>query len=364
MNESDSPGRQDRVVAVIRSRIEDGLLLPGQRLPAVRELAAELALDKGTVVRAIRRLVAMGLVRFEGGGQRPRAVVGGAAHAARSGEVVVVADASTLGPIDECRRVAIVAGLLAALHAVGRPLTTIPSSWLNPQCRQPAVLVVLEPLTPAQVQVVAAWQVDGTAVISGDELPELPGVDLVVHDHAAGGAALVQALHQAGKRRLLPIWGEHTQARWAGARRQGIEEAAGKLGVSLLPALALPSAGSQSQQEFEHEVRTLAGLAIGQFAGPDRADGVLAVSDGLVPVIAAVADRVGRQVHADLAITGYDGYWRSDPYQLFRPTPPLATVDKGNRTLGAEMARLALARLAGDRSPVQRVVLPPSVIAC
>jgi len=357
-------GNQDRVITAITDLIATGQLRPGQRLPTVRDIANRLTLDLGTVIRAYRRLVTMGVVHLEGDGVRPRAVVSDPGHnLVRNGEIVVVANSGVLEHIDNWRRVAILAGLLEALHAEGRPLTTIPASWVNPHCRQPAILIILEALTLDQIQLVKKWQSDGTMIISGDELPELPGADLVMHDHAAGGAALVQALFHAGKRILLPIWGlgEH-EPHWLLARRHGIENAARERGMRLLPSISYPHSSDQSRSGFEREVLVMAGLTIAPLAGTERVDGVLAVTDGLVPVIAAVCDRIGRHVHDDLAITGYDGYWRTDVYQQFRSAVPLATVDKNNRRLGAEMARLAILRLEKDHRPAQRIILPPIVI--
>ena len=54
----------------IRSQIETmvvhGTLLPGERLPTVRQLAADLGIANGTVARAYRDLEAAGLVATEG----------------------------------------------------------------------------------------------------------------------------------------------------------------------------------------------------------------------------------------------------------------------------------------------------------
>lgn len=363
----DHHGRQAEVIAAIKAQIHEGTLLPGERLPAIRDLAESHGLDKGTVVRAIKRLVAMGVVRMEGDGSRPRPVVSGRLPVGgiAGGEVLTVADASGhLEQIDPHRRLAIVAGLMATLHAAHLPMTTIPAAWLNRGNRRPAVIVLLEPLDSEQRALVAAWQAEGTAVICGDGSQPLPGADLVLHDHAAGAAALVRILHEEGRRRLLPMYGGGTdELPWQIARRQGIETEAARLGLVLLEPIRWTGRSSDLDQAgFEQEVRTLAGLAIAQLAGVERADGVLALSDGFIPALATVCDRLGRPVHDEVAITGYDGYWRNEPFQTFRAQPPLATIDKDNRTLGAEMAKLAVARLGGDRREPQRLVLPPRLI--
>ena len=57
----------DLAVAVIRDRILNGEIGPGQRLPAERELAAQLGVNRTTVREALRSLEQMGLVDIRHG---------------------------------------------------------------------------------------------------------------------------------------------------------------------------------------------------------------------------------------------------------------------------------------------------------
>lgn len=50
----------------IAQQVEDGVLVPGTRLPAVRRLAGDLGLAPNTVARAYRELEAAGVVRTAG----------------------------------------------------------------------------------------------------------------------------------------------------------------------------------------------------------------------------------------------------------------------------------------------------------
>ena len=50
----------------LAARIERGTLLPGERLPPVRELAAELDLATNTVAKAYRALEAAGFLETRG----------------------------------------------------------------------------------------------------------------------------------------------------------------------------------------------------------------------------------------------------------------------------------------------------------
>ncbi len=61
-------GLTDWLVNALRSAIDDGRLGPGVRLPATRALAADLAVSRGVVVEAYRRLTDEGLVGGRRGG--------------------------------------------------------------------------------------------------------------------------------------------------------------------------------------------------------------------------------------------------------------------------------------------------------
>lgn len=56
----------EQIRAQLETMIVHGTLSPGERLPTVRQLAADLGLANGTVARAFRDLEAAGLVRTEG----------------------------------------------------------------------------------------------------------------------------------------------------------------------------------------------------------------------------------------------------------------------------------------------------------
>ncbi|WP_414473993.1 PLP-dependent aminotransferase family protein [Microvirga sp. M2] len=74
--------RTGEVMAAIRSKVSGRALVPGDRLPSIRTLAAAMGVSPSTVVEAYDRLVAEGLIRaragsgfyVSGGGQPPRAL--------------------------------------------------------------------------------------------------------------------------------------------------------------------------------------------------------------------------------------------------------------------------------------------------
>ena len=54
-----------QLIAQIQQRIVSGALLPGERLPSVRDLAAEAGVNPNTMQRALAQLETEGLVRTE-----------------------------------------------------------------------------------------------------------------------------------------------------------------------------------------------------------------------------------------------------------------------------------------------------------
>ena len=60
-------GSTDQVVAYVRAEIERGALRPGDRLPAERDLAAQIGVSRPSVRAGLRALAALGVVRARHG---------------------------------------------------------------------------------------------------------------------------------------------------------------------------------------------------------------------------------------------------------------------------------------------------------
>ena len=67
IDRSDSTLVFEQVAAEIRRAILDGEARPGERLPPAKDLAAELAVNTNTVLRALRLLRDEGLLEFRRG---------------------------------------------------------------------------------------------------------------------------------------------------------------------------------------------------------------------------------------------------------------------------------------------------------
>ena len=66
-NHRDNRPIYSQIVDSFRERIAAGILQPGDKLPSVRELAAELAINPNTIQRAYRELEAAGWVSSQPG---------------------------------------------------------------------------------------------------------------------------------------------------------------------------------------------------------------------------------------------------------------------------------------------------------
>src|SRR5487761_2404216 len=67
LDRSDQTALHEQVAAEIRRAISDGEAAPGERLPPAKDLAAELAVNTNTVLRALRLLRDEGLLEFRRG---------------------------------------------------------------------------------------------------------------------------------------------------------------------------------------------------------------------------------------------------------------------------------------------------------
>jgi GntR family transcriptional regulator len=67
IDRSDPTPLHDQAAAQIRRAIADGEAKPGQRLPPARDLAAVMAVNTNTVLRALRALREEGLLEFRRG---------------------------------------------------------------------------------------------------------------------------------------------------------------------------------------------------------------------------------------------------------------------------------------------------------
>lgn len=128
----------DQIVAGLRSAIARGEARPGDRLPTVRQLAADLGIHMNTVARAYRAVEALGLlstVRGRGtvvtaATERPDRAA--APRQVATGITAALADARLSG-LDRAATEALVASALDALWPPGTPGAAPHASQHSPE---------------------------------------------------------------------------------------------------------------------------------------------------------------------------------------------------------------------------------------
>ena len=158
-------------------------------------------------------------------------------------------------------------------------------------------------------------------------------------DNAAGAAQATQHLIGLGRRKIASISGP-ADMQAALDRQQGWRD-------------ALTAAGLDASLSASGDF-TMAGgaLAIRDLLERDPAiDAVFAASDLMASGAISVLRRAGKRIPEDVAVVGFD-----DSPAALTGEIALTTVHQPSRLMGAEMARMLLARLRGERLERSRVM--------
>ncbi len=201
----------------------------------------------------------------------------------------------------------------------------------------------------------------------------LQGVDSVVSDHEAGAYALTQWLIKQGRRRILRFWqlhmrGPQEKELWLLQRDRGYERAMKDAGLEPLPALEVYDPGyhnfGNTKENFEFRARIMAGYLIEHLLGNEPVDAIIAPSDGMIGHLSAALRVHGRKVNDDVLLAGYDNMWDDLEVREWEPLGPVATVDKRNLEIGANLLDLLAERIEGKlfAKGERRVVMPELVV--
>jgi len=368
-----------QAIRTLKRWIDEGVLEEGLPLPAERTLAERLDLPRATVGRALRVLEREGVLRNAGGRTR---IVAEDRPARRSALVwrsaVVFAPSLDASPLHRQSGWSdwITQGIVAELRTRGHSLLTIDPERAGPEEGEallrdrPLGLIVPEvfhrlAVDPApQLDLLARLQRNGVPVVVYGGDPRLAPFDRVTSDHAQGAYELTRWLLAQGRRRPLLIVEAPTDVYWQPLRLAGYERAMREAGLTpRLPrvAPAFPVERHGTAAYFDRVARFAAGHLIEELQRPDPADAILALSDGRVFPLARACRLLGKRVHEDVAIVGYDNYYLDSWEREFVEALPLATVDKRNFEMGRAMVELLFERIEGRlpaRVPWTRVIAP------
>ncbi len=371
-----------RAESNIRRWIQVGELRQGEALPSENVLAQRLQVARGTVRAALKRLQDEGFIDCTQGRIRRVAEKDGLKldHGLMRRTVLLLAPSLDRDPRHPQSGWPewLTQGAMHALRALGLHVLTLNPADLTAEEIEP--LLMQSPFGVVVPEVFRRLQADPAAGLpvlkrmreaglpsvayGGD--PRLEPFDRVTSDHALGSYRLTQHLLEQGRRRPMMLIEKPGTSYWLQARIAGYERAMREAGLNPLPPLVMPAFPAEREPDgefFESVSRYVAGYLLEVMAGNKPIDAILSMSDGKTYPITRACQLLGRRVHDDVAVVGYDNYWADSWERQFIDAKPLATVDKKNFEMGQEMIRLLVARAEGKLpdAPQTRVVEPKLV---
>ncbi|WP_239100069.1 LacI family DNA-binding transcriptional regulator [Phycicoccus sp. CSK15P-2] len=204
--------------------------------------------------------------------------------------------------------------------------------------------LVLMPSSRSQ-EYLAAELRTGTPAVFVDRPPRGVEADSVVVDNAYGARLAAEHLLDQGHRRIAGIF-HLPQIHTAAERMRGFTSALTDAGLEPDPHLMVT--GVATVEATAAAVRELLDLA-------DPPTAIFAARNNLaVGAVRAIAER---GLSREVALVGFDDFPMSDLVD-----PPLTVIRQDVPRIGRTVADLVFQRIEGDRSPVQHVVLNPSLL--
>jgi DNA-binding LacI/PurR family transcriptional regulator len=371
-----------RALRQVRQWLDQGQLGLGDPVPSELVLAKQLGIGRSAVRWAMRNLEDEGLIGIEGKGRvvrRGNLNQPSAASSLMANAVVILGAAAHPGVYQVSTGWDCYVGISAeqAIRAAGQHVIMVSPQALDEGGMQRLVVErprgVLAMLDAGGNQAlnatVEALHRAGVPVVgylaSQRSLP-VAGIDVVVADHAAGGAALVRFLAARGCRRILRLWSypaHRPVPDWLADREAGAMAALAEVGGKCLPPCfaPCPQGLDGSDEGFEISVTLMTG-ALAKQLRTLTPDAVMVTNDGVASQAIAALQILGLDPEA-IPVVGYDGIWRDLPFRTAESLAPAASVDRDCLGVGAAMATMLQARLGpGRRAPPHRQVITPRLI--
>jgi len=383
---SNSP--RTRAARSLKQWIIDGRLQAGERLPAETRLASKLNVSRSTIRLALSDLEKEGVVSAD---KRRRMVLDRIKpeRTFLSDAVALITDAPEHFERTKMHGTwhsnFIHTGAVDAIRSAGYDVLNIHPSRIAGDLiqrlilQQPRGVIIMREVlqTPSGQHLPEALQEGNVPfVIYGGIGPArgnriVSAYDTVASDHEFGAQELGRWLIKQGRRRILRLWNLRVanaseKPEWTCQRDTGYEKAMREAGLPSLPALEIynPIQSSETLEEFQLQVRLMAGYLIDYLHGPEPIDSIMALSDSIVPTITAALKLHNRVPNKDILIVGYDNMWEDITARKWESVKPVATVDKRNLEIGYELMQLLQQRIEGSLPPEgqHRVIKPELII--
>jgi LacI family transcriptional regulator, galactose operon repressor len=181
----------------------------------------------------------------------------------------------------------------------------------------------------------------GTPVVFVDRPPGDLDADTVLIDNAGGTALAARHLAEHGHREIAFL-GDAPEIHTAAERLRGFQEGCAQAGVPFSPDLVLM--GPHTDESVAQALRSSLRRATALVTGNNRIT---------IHALRALAGQPQRP-----ALVGFDDFELADLLD-----PPISVVTHDTWTLGRSAAELLFARLDGDSTPPQRMVVPTRLLA-
>jgi len=186
----------------------------------------------------------------------------------------------------------------------------------------------------------------GRPIVFVDRPGNFEGADSVTVDNRAGATVATRHLAAHGHRRIAFL-GDLSSIWTAAERHLGYIEGLAVEGIRLDPALVRQNIHSMDAAE----------AATLELLDQDTAPSAFFTGQNLI-TIGAIRALQSRGVHQRIALIGFDDFLLADLL-----TPRVSVVAQDPTRLGQKAAELLFARLDGDYSPAQHIVVPTQLIA-
>ncbi len=383
LQQSLATANQKRIVSELERIVNDPALCPDGYLPPQRRLAEQLHISQPTLIKILMQLEQHGLIRRVAGGKRIIAGTG-TSPPGLLGRTVILLVGFTNYVVDTN----VPSGDLNAIHiGVTQTLQKINlnylqifvenvSDWYLNQLisARPEGFILRADTCPPDSdlgRIIRIIRQSGVPLVVYGYDDRYSAIPHVVSDHREGTYLLTKHLISLGRTRILRYWelklhsGYYPQ--WLRNRDEGYEQAVTEAGLPLLPPHTCRSLPFyiETPEEFETRVQFTCGGLTTCEADFKTVDAIMALTDEQVFSLTSACRRLGRRVHEDIAITGYDNYWQCCKEMGFYNAMPLATVDKCNFRIGTRMTQKLLSMIEYPGVPVDCCeVVEPELIVC
>ncbi|HBC87072.1 MAG TPA: hypothetical protein DCZ94_08970 [Lentisphaeria bacterium] len=365
-----------RIARTFREWISSGKLSKGDRVPAEYSIVESFKVSRGTVRSALKQLEEDGLIKMEAGRGRIVSYDNRGESNFLSKTIVVL-----------CRRVddtnqfvhsgkmeAVDAGINSRarhlnLNTMFLNDVNYDAGFINDIVKsRPRGVLAIHHMAESEewLKTLAYLKECKIPVIVNGNDRHLEKYHRIISDHEAGSYGLTKFLISKGCRRILRLWCVKKQSYWLKDRNVGYERAVREAELESIPPVYMDSLAPRdefNEDVFRQRCRQYAGYLVEHVVSKKPIDGIMLVSDCDVFPVASACRMYGKDPNKDVAIVGYDNYWRDCNEARWEHYVPPATVDKKNFTTGEQMVEMLIQKYEDrlvDKSECIRI--PPEII--